>query len=123
MENMKSIIFVAITCSLFLTGCVQKTKTQKVVYTLDVSGIKNIQSVGVRGADQPLSWETDLLMKPIIKDSLYRAEVTYITGYKITEVKFTVNGNFELQNQENRKIRFDEKQSVTKVKAVFNQMK
>ncbi|MFN8274843.1 MAG: hypothetical protein U0X58_08190 [Flavobacteriaceae bacterium] len=120
---MKSIIFVAIVCSLVLTGCVQKTKTQKVVYTLNVSGVKNIETVGVRGADSPLSWETDWVMKPIVKDSLYQAEVTYLTGYKVTEVKFTVNGNFELQNQENRKIRFDEKHAVTEVKAVFNQIK
>jgi hypothetical protein len=34
-----------------------------------------------------------------------------------------VNGNFELQNEENRKIRFDEKQAMTEVKAVFNRIK
>lgn len=118
---MKSInLIIIVGLGLLMTSCVQKAIPQKVVYLLDVSGVKNIESVGVRGADKPLSWETDLPMTAVVKDSLYRAEVTYITGYKSTEVKFTVNGNFELQNQENRKIRFDEKQATTQIKAVFN---
>lgn len=121
---MKSInLLITVGLGLLMTSCVQKTIPQKVVYLLDVSGVKNIETVGVRGADSPLSWETDLPMTAVVKDSLYRAEVTYITGYKITEVKFTINGIFELQNQENRKIRFDEKQAMTEVKAVFNQIK
>ena len=40
------------------------------------------------------------------KDSLYRAVVTIHTGYKVTEVKFTLNGDFELKEKDNRRIEF-----------------
>lgn len=104
-----------------LSACVQKTQQQKVTYTLDVSQVKNIETVGIRGSDSPLSWEADLEMKPVVKDSLYQVEVSYFTGYKVTEVKFTVNGNFELQNRENRVVRFGEN-GETEVRAVFDQL-
>lgn len=111
-------IFLLLMSSL-LTGCVQKTKTQKVSYLVNVYGLKNIEKVGIRGADSPLSWEEDLIMQPIVKDSLYRVDVTYETGYKGTEVKFTVNGIFELQNRDNRIIRFSESGS-TEARFVFD---
>lgn len=90
------------------TSCVQETKLHKVNYLLNVYRLKNIEKVGVRGSDNPLSWDADLEMKPIVKDSLYAVEVIYNTGYNGTEVKFTVNGIFELQNRDNRIIRFRE---------------
>lgn len=96
----------ALACLLLPTGCVQPAHDKTVVYLLDVSGHPGVQQVGLRGRDKPLSWDYDLTLTPVRKDSLYRAVVTTHTGYKVTEVKFTLNGNFELKDQDNRRIEF-----------------
>lgn len=106
--------------SLSISSCVQKSYEQTVVVELDVSAVKNIQTVGIRGQN-PLSWDTDLPMKEVVKDSLYAVTISGKTGYLFTEIKFTVNGEFELQNQPNRKIVFD-KGRKTIYKATFNQL-
>ena len=87
-----------------LPGCVQKASDKTVVFLLDVSGHPNVQQVGLRGRDKLLSWDYDLQLTPIKKDSLYRVVVTTNTGYKATEVKFTLNGDFELKDKDNRRI-------------------
>ena len=92
--------------ALLLPGCVQKARDKTVVYLLDVSGHPNVQQVGLRGRDKPLSWSNDLPLTLLKKDGLYRAVVTTHTGYNATEVKFTINGDFELKDQANRRIVF-----------------
>ncbi|MBC6698771.1 hypothetical protein [Hymenobacter sp. BT190] len=90
-----------------LPGCVQPAHDKTVVYELDVRGLPNVRQVGLRGRDKPLSWDQDLQLMPVGPDSsLYRATVTTHTGFLITEVKFTVNGEFELKEAENRRIVF-----------------
>lgn len=93
--------------SLLLPGCVQKASDKTVVYLLDVSGHPGgVQQVSLRGRDKSLSRDYDLQLTPIKKDSLYWAIVTIHTGYKATEVKFTLNGEFELKEKDNRRIEF-----------------
>ncbi|MCU0467089.1 MAG: hypothetical protein MUF58_00690 [Arcicella sp.] len=101
------------------TGCVQKTTTQTVVYKLSIKNIKDIKTVGVRGNNKPLSWQSDYPMTFDRQDSTYKATVTYITGYKFTEVKFVVNDEFELADQDNRKVNFSDK-DTTIYTATFN---
>jgi hypothetical protein len=117
MKNLKTII--AIIFSLLVTSCVQKTYKKTVVFTLDTSEIKNVKKVGIRGNDKPLSWDYDTEMKEIKKDTLYQVTITGKTGYKFTEVKFVVNDTFELQNEDNRRVIFSEK-NTTFFKAKFN---
>ena len=117
MKNIVTII--AIVFSLLMTSCVQKTYKKTVVFTLDTSEIKNIKKVGIRGNDKPLSWDYDTEMKAIKKDSLFQITITGETGYKFTEVKFVVNDTFELQNEDNRRVHFSEK-DTTFFKAKFN---
>jgi putative oxidoreductase len=98
------------TCALVLvcvtlTGCVQRAYDRTIVYELDVSRVPNVQSVGVRGRDKPLSWNSDVAMTQRVAGGPHTVAVTYHTGYLITEVKFTVNGEFELTNQDNRTVR------------------
>jgi hypothetical protein len=119
---MKLIITLATTLLLLLmSSCVQKSYKRTVVFTLDVSAIKNIKKVGIRGNGKPLSWDYDTEMKEMVKDSLYQIIVSGETGYKFTEVKFVVNDTFELQNKDNRRVYFDEKKDTTFYKAKFNQ--
>lgn len=117
MKNTVTII--AIVFSLLVTSCVQKIYKKTVVFTLDTSEIKNVKKVGIRGNDKPLSWDYDTKMKEIEKDSLFQITITGETGYKFTEVKFVVNDTFELQNEDNRRILFSEK-DTTFFKAKFN---
>jgi hypothetical protein len=90
------------------TSCVQKTYKKTVVFTVDVSEIKTIKKVGIRGNDKPLSWDYDTEMKAIKKDSLYQIALTIETGYKFTEVKFSLNDNLESNDGENRRVVFSE---------------
>jgi hypothetical protein len=95
------LLFVGLACS----GCVQPSYDRTIVYRVDVSKVPDVRTVGIRGGDSPLSWSTDLAMTAERPESLYTATVTYRTGYLATEVKFTVNGVFELQDGENRRVR------------------
>jgi hypothetical protein len=104
-----------------LTNCVQKSGVKTVIVKLHVNGIKNIQSVGLRGNDQPLSWDYDMELVPLAKDSIYTATFSILTGYKFTEAKFTVNGQFELNESDNRKIIFSEN-DTTVYEAVFDRV-
>lgn len=100
-------------------SCVQQSYKKTVVITLKVEGMKDIKTVGIRGNGKPLSWGTDFEMKPVIKDSLYTATATIVTGYKFAEIKFTVNGEFELKEQPNRRLLYSDG-DTTHYKAVFN---
>lgn len=104
---------------LLLASCVQKSYTKTVLVTLKVSNMKDIKSVGIRGQGKPLSWDNDYEMKPVVKDSLYTATITAVTGYKFAEIKFTVNGDFELKEQPNRRVVFSDK-DTTYYNAIFN---
>lgn len=101
------------------TGCVQKTYKKTVVCNLNVAGIKNIKTVGVRGEGKPLSWNSDLPLTEVVKDSLYSITLPIETGYKFIELKFTVNDGFELENENNRRIVFKDG-DTTVFNAVFN---
>ncbi|MFZ4545470.1 MAG: hypothetical protein ACOYOA_15560 [Saprospiraceae bacterium] len=102
-------------------SCVQKAYYKTIVFELDTSAIPNIKSVGIRGNDKPFNWDSSLDMAPVVKDSIYKATATFLTGYRFTEVKFTINDEFELKDQENRRIYFSDK-DTTFFKAIFNKV-
>lgn len=58
-------------------------------------------------------------LKPIKKDTSYEAIFSLTTGYKFTEAKFTVNGQFELTEKDNRRILFTDKDTIV-YNAKFN---
>jgi len=102
-----------------MASCVQKTSKKTVVIYLTIQNKKNIETVGVRGEGKPLSWDKDALLTPIIKDSIYTGTFTVITGYKFGEIKFTVNGEMELNDKPNRRVEFANT-DTTIYKATFN---
>ena len=116
---MKKFILLSAITILGLTSCVQKSYNRKVILLLDVSGNKDIKSVGIRGENKPFSWDYDTEMEVVKKDSLYKKTFEINTGRLCTELKFTINGNFELQDKENRKVYFNEN-GETIYKVVFN---
>lgn len=110
---MKTYVLIsALLLSLLFTSCVQKSCKKTVVFTLDVSEIKKIKKVGIRGNDKPLSWDNDTEMKEIKKDSLFQITITGETGYKFTEVKFVVNDTFEFKDEDNRRVLFSKKDTT-----------
>lgn len=114
----KQYLIFGLILSLLMISCVQKTHKRTIVFTLDTNNFKNIQKVGIRGNDALLNWNSDFQMI-VTKDSLYKANITIETGYKATQVKFTINDEFELQNQTNREVIFADK-DTTFYKATFD---
>ena len=112
-----SIIILALVFS--LTSCVQKSSKKTIIVRLNVESLNGIQAVGIRGGEKPLSWDYDMELKPIKKDTLYEATFSLVTGYKFTEAKFIVNGQFELNEKPNRKIIFSDN-DTTVYEARFN---
>lgn len=106
---------------LLLASCVQQTRKRVIVVTLQVPKGENIQTVGLRGSEKPLSWQTDYPMAEMVKDRLYKATIMTTTGYLFTEMKCTINGNFEMQDQSNRRIVFDTHKDTTHVNLIFGQ--
>ncbi|QBN19070.1 hypothetical protein [Flavobacterium nackdongense] len=110
-------IIAAATFLFFATSCVQKTKKRTVVYTVDVSKVNNVEKVGIRGWDAPLSWNEDFPMKKTTKSHIYQVAITSNTGRICTQFKFAVNDIIE--EGENRKIYFDAKKDTTYVSLTF----
>lgn len=101
-------------------SCVQKATPKTLFITLTVTGKQNIQSVGVRGDGNPLSWEKDFPLKEVIKDSVYEARLDTRTAFAYSEMKFTVDGQWELENKPNRRIVYEEGKDTIFVKATFD---
>lgn len=102
------------------SACVQKAYEQEVEFILDVTGIPDIESVGIRGNSSPLNWKSDLKMEVSIPDSLYTVKTVFYTGYTFTQIKFVINDRYELEEKPNRDVFFD-KSRKTIFKAKFNQ--
>ncbi len=113
-------ISITILFALFI-ACVQPTYKRIVVLTVDVSKQTDVKFVGIRGGSTPLSWSEDYGMKEIVKDSLYQCSLEVNTGYLFGEFKFTVNGEFELQTADNRRVYFSDK-DTTFYQAVFDRL-
>ncbi|MFY8004417.1 MAG: hypothetical protein ACOVNR_06215 [Chitinophagaceae bacterium] len=105
--------------AILLFACVQPVNTKTVVIKLLLKNKQPVNSVGIRGNGKPLSWETDFPMQALIKDSVYTATATVATAFSYTEIKFTVNNQFELKDKPNRKLVFSSK-DTTYYTAIFD---
>jgi putative oxidoreductase len=117
-----SILLIIALTAMTTSSCVQKKHKRTVTLLVDVSGNKAIKTVGVRGGDKPLSWDYDTPMEMVKKDSLYKITISGETGRLCTSIKFTVNGEFELKEKDNRKVYFAKK-DTTVYKAKFDVLK
>ncbi|MCO4099309.1 MAG: hypothetical protein HEQ38_07905 [Gemmatimonas sp.] len=72
-----------------------------VLYVVDVSAVPTVSSVGLRGADRPLSRPNDTPLTPVADSAgLYTATVTAKTARLTTGVKVVVNGTFEFSDSQ-----------------------
>ncbi|MEO0898030.1 MAG: hypothetical protein AAFY71_16595 [Bacteroidota bacterium] len=106
----------------FLNSCVQPTYKRTVHFSVELKGDTTVESVGVRGDFAPLSWRETLELADEDSNGVYTGSVILDSPYDFFEMKFVKNGEvFELQDQDNRKIVFDQ-EGATEVKAVFDQL-
>lgn len=106
------------------SACVQKAYDRVVIYRVSVTGVPDVKSVGLRGQGNPLSWDKDIPLAPVPDSAgVYQAIVTHHTGSIATEVKFTVNGQFEFEGSDNRIVRMKPTtvgNDTTMYRGVFN---
>lgn len=115
---MKRIIILMI-LAVVAASCVQEVKKHTVTFRLSAEGIAQGSRVAIKGTDKPLSWEQDVVMPYDSTSGYYTATVTFYTGYLFTEYKYTADGVYELEGQENREVIFNESGN-TLVSDVFN---
>jgi hypothetical protein len=117
---MYKIFFLVVSIALGTTACVQKTQKRVVVVTVSLQQAQKAAKVGIRGGGNPLTWENDWELTPTIADSVFTGSFVANTAYNSYEVKFTLNGEMELNNKPNRVITFATKGDTTFYKAIFN---
>jgi hypothetical protein len=80
-----------------------------------------VSSISVRGSLAPLSWNSNFELKDENSDSIYTGTLVFDIPYDYVNIKFVKNENeFELQDQPNRQINFDQS-LITYYKAIFDQ--
>ncbi|PIA81978.1 hypothetical protein BFR04_11775 [Gaetbulibacter sp. 4G1] len=114
------IILTTIVLLLFL-NCVQETHSKTITLKLDMRQVENINNVGARGGNAPLSWNKTFQLTDTNKDSIYEGKIELKSASFDIEFKFVNNTDeFELQDQNNRSIRFEYKPETIIYEAVFN---
>ena len=104
-----------------LTSCVQEEHEKSVTLSVDMNGIENFDSIGIRGDFLPNRWRETVPMTDDNNDGIYEITFTEKTAVYGIEFKFVKNNNeFELQDQGNRELVFEYKPETIEYYAVFN---
>lgn len=120
---MKKYIIIII-AAVFFASCVQETHTKKVTFLVDMNGVENISSVGIRGNFLPNKWRQTVPMTDEDKDGIYEISFSEKTAAYGIEFKFVKNNNqFELQGEGNRELVFKYQPEIIEYKAIFNNSK
>lgn len=120
---MKKYIIISIAALLF-ASCVQETHTKKVTFSVDMNGVEDVKSVGIRGDFLPNKWRETVPMTDEDGDGIYQISFEEKTAIYGIEFKFVKNNAvFELSGQENREIVFEYKPETIHYKAKFNDNK
>jgi putative oxidoreductase len=117
-----SIALVLSPCLVVVLGAgLQKANQEKVTVYLDARGFKGeIKEVGLRGQGDVLDWNKDYTLTKTAQEGIYTAQFTTTTASKVLEMKFTINQQFEFDNESNRRITFDPSHT-TSYTAKYNQ--
>lgn len=104
-----------------MPSCVQATKKQTIHFEVDVRQEADLSSISVRGSLAPLNCNDNFELSDEDQDSIYTGSITFDIPYDYVNIKFVKNAEqFELDNQDNRKLVFDKSQTTT-YQAIFNQ--
>lgn len=118
---MKKYSLLLLTAFALFAGCVQPTVEKTVLVQLVVRGKVGIKTVGIRGDGNPLSWDEDHFLEPVVVDSLYETSFKSRTGFLYTEYKFTVDGVYEWKGDPARRIYYKQAGDTILVRAVFGE--
>lgn len=107
--------------ALALTNCVQETHLKTVTFKVDMRQVESPSQVGIRGNFTENSWNDTLIMTDDDADGVFELTVEKKTAVNGIQFKF-VNAfdQFELQDQNNRRIQFEYEPEIIVYETVFN---
>lgn len=116
MKKLAILLFAIIT-----TSCVQEQHLKTVQVKLDMRGIANIKSVGIKGNFTDPRWKVEIPMTDEDKDSIYEATLSQVTAVAGVEFKFIMNSEvYELKGKSNRVLKFEYKPEKITYAAKFD---
>lgn len=114
---------IAILFAFTMISCVQEEHDKTITLFVDMNGIDNVQSVGIRGDFLPNQWKETVLMTDKNNDGIYEYSISRKTAAYGIEFKFVKNEKeFELQGKDNREIVFEYKPEMIEYKTKFNKI-
>ncbi len=111
-------IYVVLIVSVFLYSCVQETYPQNIMFEVDARGLE-FDSLSVRGDFPPLDWDTNIRLEDPDGDSIFTKEIILQSPYTFFQFKCVMDETFELFDQPNRRVDFEEDMS-TEVRIRYN---
>ena len=98
LRGMRFLVFVWLACASIMV------RTQPVVLTFQVNmnGVSGIESVGIRGNAEPLSWDQSVMLSDPRGNGFYEVTVTFPATPSMMEYKFIVNETQWELRQDNR---------------------
>lgn len=117
---MKRAMLILIAAIVF-ASCVQETHKKEVTFWVDMNGVEDVRSVGIRGNFLPDQWKKTVPMTDEDNDGIYQITFTEKTAVYGIEFKFVKNDNeFELPGKNNREIVFEYRPETITYSATFN---
>jgi len=96
-----------------LSSCVQEMRDITINYSIDMTAIDSVQTVGVIGEYEPMNWDTAIPLKDPDGDGIYTGTITIKAAYNYAEFKFKLNNEIiELEGQGNRSVDFTDQREV-----------
>ena len=118
MKYLKHILLINI--AILLASCVQDTHLKTLVFKVDLNQVEDINNPGVKGQFTSPSWKELIPLTDTNKDSIYEAKVEFTAAQYDIKFKFENNGEYELENQPNRSIKFEYEPETFIYEATYN---
>jgi len=119
--DIKIIVIAVIT---LFSSCVQKEHLKTVTFSVDMNGIENVESVGIKGDFTDRPWRQTIPLTDEDGDGIYEITFNRETAAYGIEFKFVKNDNqVELEGQGNRELVFEYKPETISYQTKFNDTK
>lgn len=96
-----------------------EAQSQQITFKLDMRKVVQVNNVGIRGSESPLSWNKMIALTDTDNNGIYEATIDFKTSKKNVKFKFVNEGEEELQGSDNRIIWFKEKPIISNL--IFNE--
>ncbi len=120
----KTIKTISLVFIIAFASCVQEEHKKSVTISVDMNGVENFESIGIRGDFLPNRWRETVPMTDDNNDGIFDITFTEQTAAYGIEFKFVKNNTeFELQGQDNRELVFEYKPEIIEYIGTFNNNK